>query len=296
MYTYLVDQYLFFDRETELSLLLWGMQLFPVPLIAEAAVREMDMLHTLLQVLTSYFTEQFEHQHLRIPPTVVPRIDADVDSFRTKKWQTMFGHLKVVLQSRGVQRYLLEQPEAFNETVSFLSLFTAMAPHLRARSEHIEYESDAWIRALGVTMDLSRVTVSLGAVYDEGDREAVIRAITEIGLHISYNTRLLSTVLDSDKFYPPTRHDIHILGEEFAVIQQDLDVEWVSIHNPLHWLMAEIMKRLPRITDEDVDINDVKLWMTASNADVDQNTLNVNVQTTLEYPLRSRLHAHDRSA
>jgi E3 ubiquitin-protein ligase UBR1 len=299
MYTYLVDQYLFFDRESDLSLLLWGMQLFPVPAIATAAVRDMDILHTLLQVLTSFFTEQFEHQHLRIPPMVVPRISADVEAFRTKKWHTMFGHLKVMLQSKGVQKILLEQPEAYNEVVSFLSLFTAMSPQIRVTTEHIEYESEAWIRALGVTMDLSRITISLGHVFDRANKEGLIRAITEVGLHISYNSRLLSTVLDAEKFFPPQRQVIFLFGTEFEVILHDASIEWVSIHNPLHWALAEAIKRLPALIQrenrdgsaERTTRKDIMSWVTASNSEVTDALLDSNMQITMENPLRSEFKA-----
>lgn len=293
MYTYLVDQYLFYDREADLSLLLWGMQLFPVPAIATAAVKDMDILHTLLQVLTSYFTEQFEQQHLRIPPAVVPRIDADVEVLRTKKWQTMFGHLKLILQSKGVQELLLDQHEAFNEVISFISLFTGMIPHIRAVEEHVEYESDSWIRALSATIDLSRVTTSLGQVFEKASRSGLIRAITEVGLHISYNCRLLSPVLDSEKFSPPTQHAVSVFGKTFDVISFDIDTEWVSIHNPLHWTLAEAIRRIPLKHDPGSSVSsrrDVIAWVTASSPDVADPLLTFNLQITLESPLRTVAH------
>ena len=76
---------------------------------------------------------------------------------------------------------------------------------------------------------------------------------------------------------------------------QDGDIEWVSIHNPLHWTLAEAIKRLPGMIEREAKEGglvkttrkDIISWATASSSEVTESLLAFNMQITIENPLRS---------
>jgi hypothetical protein len=206
-----------------------------------------------------------------------PRADAESQSFRTKKWQTISGHLKAIMHSKGVQKMMIEHPVMFEEVVAFLQLFVGMAPQVRAVDTHIEYESDSWIRALGVTMDLSRLTAIVGQGWQGAGTNDLLYVLDLLSRRIRDIALLRLTPLDPTRFAPPDMDVSRCLGISHVVIKFDVGYGWVSIHNPLHYLYGELLKHAPRVVDTD------KVRWTVYEDDAAVN----DVLFLVEYPLRS---------
>ncbi len=267
------------------------MQLFPIPSLAEEAVHKQGLLDRLIQILLSYFTEQHDGKRMLLPPRGTIRIDADSQSFRTKKWQTISSHLKAVLHSPGVQRHLRsQQPDGqpasdLVDVVDFLQLFTGMAPQQRAVDTHIEYESDSWVRALGVSMDLSRMTTILGQGWATATKEEILSILDMVSRRIMRVASRWLNETNPTHYKPLMMHDVTTLGVSQRVIRFDVASEWVSIHNPLHYLYGELLRHAPRVVDIGASAgNGLVKWQVGTE---DRATLQ-SVQTVIEFPLRSR--------
>lgn len=246
-------------------MLLWGAQILPIPDVAASTVNRVDFLTKIMQVLISYFTEQHNGQTIVWPPRAVSRVNADVASFRTKKWQVITQHLKTILHAQKVRNQVMANESSFDTVLSFLELFMGMAPQVRVLDEHVEYESDSWIRALGVSMDLSRVTALLGRGAHNLSTDQWTCAIRLAAAHIS-------KIVKSDyPSFPALEYkDVWILGRNRRIIDFDVSSNPISLHNPLHWTLAELLKHA--ILHPDIDIREL---------------LPEDALAIIEYPLRT---------
>ncbi len=173
---------------------------------------------------------------------------------------------------------MIEIPALFDELVAFLSLFVGMAPQLRATGDHVEYESDSWIRALGVSMDLSRMTWIVGQGWATARADELLYALEVVTRRIRDIAWLKESSLDPTKFAPPEFLQVQALGLSHVVIHFEVRYNWISIHNPVHYLYGELLKHASHL----VDTSRVK-W----SAERDDDSATLGVQVIAEYPLRS---------
>lgn len=250
VYHRMVNHYVFRDREPELSLLLWGAQLLPVPDVATSAVKHEDLLTKVMQVLISYFTEQYSlDRRIVFPPREVARVNADVQAFRTKKWQVITQHLKIVLQAQQVGRQVVIDEQRFDTLLAFLELFMGMAGQKRKTELHVEYESDTWIRALGVTMDLSRITSIIGRAFGE-EEVGHDQLVNGVKVVVSRIITAVNTTIG--KYLRPTFKQVKYFGRSLQIIDFSVSHSLVSVHNPLHWTLAELLQSAPQHDEIDL--------------------------------------------
>ena len=256
MFPRLIDLFLFIDRESEHCTATLASKLFGIPAVASHVVQTQDLLTRYLHVLQSFYTNVFPNKRILAPAPghmVVGRVDPESEAFKMKKAAPLFSHLKDLLSSQGVQAQIANTPGQLQPLLSLFAVFTCMNSSVRAAFHHVEYESEAWIKAFQVSGELGRVARAWGDAYQQGQTEHLLSAIATTSGRLSKILRFddMPRTLDPARFQPVEYHLVQFGADErmYAAVRYDLIQQAVSFHNPLHWLLAGMLKQVALLKD-----------------------------------------------
>ncbi|GAA5974704.1 hypothetical protein JCM11641_007232 [Rhodosporidiobolus odoratus] len=258
IYTSLAQTYLLSDREPENSLLFFGVQVFTVPsLTSQLVSASPSFLSSSIALLYSFFTGQLDlgKRCLVLPPIVTPGEKVDLEGAITlrapsvaKRYFQLFSDFSHLISSPAAQKALVSRPELLLEFAQFLSLFSDMDPQHRAAGSHVEFESESWVTAFNVTIQVAKLVRVFGEAYSQAETEELDAAVKTMLPLIS----------------PAAEQQIQLhrvsLGygkgtASFPVVQFSVAFQpsGVSYHHPLAWLWAEIAKYATSYGREDTD-------------------------------------------
>jgi E3 ubiquitin-protein ligase UBR1 len=194
-------------------------------------------------VLRSFYTNQYTHKRILLPPSAhILRVEPDSEAFKMKKASPLFSHLKELLAAPGVQQFIARTPRMIEEVLRLLAIFTEMNPTKRAAENHVEYESEAWIKAFQVSGDLGRVARLWSLSYSCGTRKDLWFTLASISREIYRMATLAAPGLDASKFPAPAWHTVAFGRREWRVLALDVQAAFMSFHHPMHWLLAGCLK------------------------------------------------------
>jgi E3 ubiquitin-protein ligase UBR1 len=311
IYPHLCNSYLLTDREPENSLIFLSVQIFTVPSICSILVSPpYDFLSTLLDILYAFFTEQtdpprpppldnsneeeetsrlsslasgtLKPRRLILPPNRTVRwIDPESGpAFKQKRYFQLFSDLNHLITSPQVQKFIVSSTSLLEQLSRFLSLFEGMNPVVRAVGSHVEYESDSWVSAFNVTIQLSKLCRTFGQSFNN-------EACTSLELVKSLSS-LIKVMSNhrSDSSY----HRIELGGQSYSSIEFNVAKGKNSFHHPLTWLWAEIAKNV-KLLDQQILKDELGLQgglselikSTAADEDGESRFLSI-----MEQPLRGK--------
>lgn len=235
VYPRIAETYLLVDREPDLSIIYLGVQVFTVPSIASILVEQHDFLSKMIALLYAFFTEQTDLERrprLAIPPDPnIRTIKPDSQPFRQRRYLQVFSDLNHLFQSPGAKRHVCTSQQTLERFTAFLSLFTGMNPTQRATTAHIEYESDVWVTAFNVTIQLAKLCRAYGEAYRHAQTIELVPALE----------RLLIP-MGAHRQHP--WHALSFNGRSYDVVDFRPEAGVNSFHHPLAWLFAEMCKNV----------------------------------------------------
>jgi E3 ubiquitin-protein ligase UBR1 len=282
VYHRVIDAYLLVDREAETSIKYFALQLFTVPSAAAHIVRNFHLVNRLLAIITAFFTNQIEEKHIIYPPNLNVIVDVDTFPFRSKRFMPVFSDLRYLCHNEPVQTMIAHNRDFITHLCKACQLFMCVNPHKRAATNHVEYETDAWISVFNVTLSLSRVIKVYGEAYARASTANLVAAISSVIHHILLTCTLTEQRLDRTKFFPIRFHEVIFGDNTYRIIDFDVLDSWVSFHHSLHWLLAELFKNVSLLTEEklnELGIISVKDIFTKSASEQ-------AILTIIDFPLR----------
>ncbi|KAG0262024.1 hypothetical protein DFQ27_002579 [Actinomortierella ambigua] len=144
-YNKIARAFLEVDREPELSIILFSVQLFTVPTIAEMLAREHNFMSILCQILINFFVG---------PNYTGGPIDCTTAPFENRRYFHIFHDLRYILSNEAVRQIIASRPTHQAQMIETLHLFQGMHPNTRCSTDHIEFESNTWVNAFNVTLQL----------------------------------------------------------------------------------------------------------------------------------------------
>lgn len=209
-------------------------------------------------------------------------VDVDTSPFKSKRFMPVFSDLRYLCHNDPVQNMIAHNREFIVQLAKTCQLFMCVNPNKRAATNHVEYETDAWISVFNVTLSLSRVIKVYGEAYSRASTADLISAISTVMHHILMVCTLAEDRLDHDKFSQISFHEITFGDTAYRIIDFDVLEGWISFHHSLHWLLAELFKHVHLLTEERVlevgmsSVRDVMLRHVSEQA----------VLTIVDFPLR----------
>ena len=219
-YRELTESFLFSDRDPDQSIILFSVQIFTVPSIAEILVKEHHFLTTLLAVCYTYYSERKigKPEDVNINAIILN----DVYHFRSRRHYHIINDLRYLLCTLAVQKNIPSMPSTICQFIDWITLFQGQNPQERKTGKHVEFESDNWISAFNVTMQIAKHVQMFARTFENADYKQLEFAIEECC------NRLTSWA----------NADYAILRPKFEPLEGVGLSDIISFHHPLHWLLV----------------------------------------------------------
>ncbi|KAG0230794.1 hypothetical protein B0O80DRAFT_469463 [Mortierella sp. GBAus27b] len=137
--------FLVVDREPELSIILFSVQLFTVPTIAEMLARDHNFICILCQILMSFFQG---------PNYTGGPINCNLPPFENRRYFHIFHDFRYILANDAVKQIVSKHTAYQTQMIECLNMFQGMHPNTRYSGEHVEFEANTWVNAFNVTLQL----------------------------------------------------------------------------------------------------------------------------------------------
>ncbi|KAG0300770.1 hypothetical protein BGZ98_008913, partial [Dissophora globulifera] len=283
-YLKIARAFLVVDREPELSIILFSVQLFTVPTIAEMLAREQNFIYILCQILISFFQG---------PNYNGGPINCNLPPFENRRYFHIFHDFRYILTNDAVKQIVANRPAYQTQMIECLNMFQGMHPNTRYSVDHIEFEANTWVNAFNVTLQLykccrqfsdcftSSPTVltqvlarTVKKIYEWCDKHEEESAVNEDAqpFQPSAQSTQPSTTQDaalmdapghtgalatpvSSAHNPATpalarRTVVHTITmpttppSTYEVIEYKVSAQPVAFHHPLHWFLADLLENV----------------------------------------------------
>lgn len=262
-YARLAESFLFRDREPENAIILFSVQLLTVPSVASLLVNEYYFFGLICSTLAAFFMT--EHIYYLTPgerPELPTRLNCESRAFRTRRYFNAFHDLRYILNVNLLKPVIAQNPVYLRQFLDLIMLFQAMNPQICQKDTHVEYESEVWVNAFNVTLQIAKCcrcfsdcynTLPISTREDQiQSAQTLIRALARV-LHAidtwgwglqekvpgENNKQVKPVPATSDcKYHTVTLPHVG----EIRVIEYDVASDPVSFHHPLHWLLAGILE------------------------------------------------------
>jgi E3 ubiquitin-protein ligase UBR1 len=297
-YEHLADGFLRKDREAEQNIMFFSVQLFTVPTIATLLVRDYNLLSTILSILRNFFTSNSTLRGSAGTAVTLPKgdlnsLNCDSDAFKNRRYFHIFYDLKYILSTDGVRQIASKFQNYVPEILNLMSVFQGMDSSVRALDVHVEYESDTWVNAFNLSLQLAKnlKLMADGIAQEPQDVPRLLSAIEHGILRIADIAKAQHPRLEF--------HGSRVLPDEnvdYPTIQYDVASARVSFHHPLHWFVAHLFGKMTHVKEPENGALPGQCLHDAIMANIPGESLQINGQTMtkrvfvltslLEYPLR----------
>ena len=155
LYTALAELFLIADREPDHSIVNLSLQLLTTPSITEEIVVRGNFLTKVMAILYTFLTTRQVGEPADVNPNA--RLAFETGSVTNRQVDHFFVDLRYLLQSEYVQRHIRTERQYLPQFLDFVKLSQGICPNVRAVSEHVEYETDAWISASLMMREINRL-------------------------------------------------------------------------------------------------------------------------------------------
>jgi len=284
VYHRLIDSYLLTDREAETSIKFFALQVFTVPSIAAHCVRQHAIVQRILNMIASFFTNQISNKRIDYPPDMARDVDVDSMPFKSKRFMPIFSDLRYICTSEPVQKLLVSNAQFIQQFGRVCQMFVGINASKRAVTNHVEYETDAWISVFNVTLSLSRVVKVFGEAYSHATTKDLLGAIFSVIHQTLMVCSMMDSRLDKDRYEPIKFHAVEFGGNSYKIIDFSVLSGWVSFHHALHWLLAELFRHADLLTHDKLAAVDATTMRDVIIRQVDEKSY----LTVIDFPLRGK--------
>lgn len=289
---------MFKDREPEHSIILFSVQLFPVPTVAALLVNQYNFIAVLCRILHSFFT--LDSVAISTPQPAAARINCDSNAFRNRRYFQMFHDLRYIIHTEVARQSIARHPKYLSQYLDLISLFQGMNPQTRQTNTHVEYELETWVNAFNVTLQFAKSCRQFSECF-QGSAKVIGLAIRRVLKKLSDWADKREEdlgVITGDEPLPRAQQYrlVHTLtAGSFNIIEYEVASQPVSFHHPLHWFLAELLEKTQWLEDGlllEAGYGSFRELMMGSDSGPDHSpdfsagNKREMIVTLLEYPLR----------
>lgn len=258
LYTALSELYLIADREPDHSIINLSLQMLTTPTITAEVVQRGNFLTNLMAILYTFLTTRQVSRPALVNREATLAFDgASVTNPLTNRRMFHFFHdLKYLLASAYVQKLVRDEPRYAMQFLDLVRLHQGICPNVRAISEHVEFEADAWVSAAMITREINRLVRQFADAFKlPGHRfdDTLFRVIKTTSKYATVasmgwetyratQTEMKSPttfkraggyVIDSDRWGEPNT---------YKVIRFSVDKDPISFHHALHYTLSWLIE------------------------------------------------------
>ena len=256
VYTALAQLYLIADREPDHSIINLSLQMLTTPSISCEIVERGNFLTNLIAILYTFLTTR----QVGYPSAVDPRatLAFEQGAVTNRRMYHFFMDMKYLLGSEFVQQSIREEERYLLQFLDLVKLHQGICPNVRAVTEHIEFESEAWISASLITREINKLCRHFAESFfwkQDQDPTYIRRAIRAAARVVIINSlgaerrRFDQTELkEATKFktLPVLEFDAEpstFEGPSYRIVDYVIAREPMSFHHALHYTLSWLIDR-----------------------------------------------------
>jgi E3 ubiquitin-protein ligase UBR1 len=256
-YVYLIDTFLNSDRAPETSVVRLTVQLLTTPTVSAYLAERHQFFNTLMILLRWHFLPDMpaDGDNER---SIDAHINCNSPAFTNRRFTQIFESMRYMLGSPISREVIGRDSRALMGYLELLNLFQGMNPQTRAIDRHVEYESEAWMNAFQVTMLMARCVQPMAQCYAR-DAATLAGSLRRVLRHISVwgseeaDSEMETAMNDEHRRQAqgtPEMHSVKLAGQTYQVVKYVVSRQSISFHNPMHWLLAEMLRFVDLLDDE----------------------------------------------
>lgn len=257
LYPTLAQLYLIADREPDHSIINMSLQMLTTPSITAEVVRRANFFTNLMAILYTFLTTRQVSYPRQVHSEATLAFDSTslTNPLTNRRMYHFFADMRYLLGCDYVQEQLRIAPRYTLQFLDLIKLHQGICPNIRAISEHVEYEPDAWISAALVTREINKLSRQFAEAFrldrkPEGSLQRTISTAASYAIYSSmgwerhrYSQTEMKAATD---FTPPIQFefDTDRWGNKnsYNVVRFAVDKQPISFHHALHytlsWLIA----------------------------------------------------------
>ncbi|KAJ3155333.1 hypothetical protein HDU86_004424 [Geranomyces michiganensis] len=274
-YLQIITNFLLHDREPELSVVTFSVQLFTVPSIGNYLATKTNLLLTMFSVMKAFYLsevlpEKFPLKNFSIATqnaqdwvcSRYPKLTCDSEAAKSKRYWQLFQEFRYVLMAHqhvgGPESAFAESKGTLDAFLDLLRVWQAMHPQTRYTRQHIEYEQDNWIQAFNLSLQLGKLLAMVAKCLQSKSKSGDLchEAIKTIAVldqwSMAEEKEEVEKVLQQQGHAAgvgvnmnqrvPSEDGFHtvefIEGKPLRVPFFNVASQAVSFHHPLQWFLA----------------------------------------------------------
>lgn len=283
----MANEYIFNDREVDLSILNFSVQLYTPPSISDFIVDNTCIISSIFNLLKSMYladnqpetdvnSEFFNLVQISSKGMEVfyPKLSCEGGSVQNRRLIRFFfdiRYLALAYRMKNTSKYLLKaalpsRPISDQEKFFDLCLvWQGMNPQTRVMFQHIEFEQKNWINAFNLSIHIQELLVPvahsfcpsasithspnlLNAISLTKDSLLNWTLIEHANQTKSFRESLLARGPSCKEMHQDGFHCLEIIdGKAVRIPDFRIDLQEVSFHHPLHWFYSHILSYIPKV-------------------------------------------------
>lgn len=241
LYPLIAEMYVLVDREPECSIVnSLSTQLFTTPSVA-TDISKYKYFSMHMAGLYTFFTKfRIGTVNCVDLNTTIPEYSS---ALKNRRFGQLFHDFEYILNRNTEKSLVTGNTNRIKQLCDFLMLFQGVLPLVREKNNHVEFESDLWIRYFNCMPSVLQLANTIaGGIYqcNPEQTENAIRAVSSYIYSWVTNTKSTSTEISND---PPKFKVLPFLGTPQCV-SVDFTVEdgKVSLHHPIHVFLSYLIQ------------------------------------------------------
>ncbi|KAJ3020715.1 hypothetical protein HKX48_000314 [Thoreauomyces humboldtii] len=277
-YLPIITNYLLHDREPELSIINFSVQLFTVPTIGHYIATHTDLLPTIFHVMKAFYLSEVLPERFPLKNFLraahnaevwslprYPKLTCDSDAARSRRYWHFFQDARYVLAAqrlvKGGASVLRAHDATLDTFLDLLRVWQAMHPQTRYTRSHIEYEQEHWVQAFNLGLQLGRMVQMVADCLSRKDEKGdlCVEAIKTVRVldawcRAEVHDEVARVLMQQGQAAGlgvnmnqrvPSEDGLHtveyITGKPLRVPFYNVASQPVSFHHPLQWFLAYLI-------------------------------------------------------
>lgn len=260
LYPQIAELYVLSDREPECSIITGlSTQLFTTPSIATDLMRY-DYMTRFLAALYTFFTRGEFGSPRMVDPSGFIDLESNNKIIGNRRFGQIFHDLEYTLNRNTDHELVATNTDIFKQVAEFILLFQGVLPLKREVHSHVEYESETWIYLFNTLPYVLQLAQNIAVNLEASGPSPVAADVAD--MVVKWAQGLYASRFQSPEVPEPSKYRVEFFdvtrrygGREITasnVIQYRTDSLPVSLHHPLHALLAWIVEYSKPKTVEDL--------------------------------------------
>ncbi|EPY53009.1 N-end-recognizing protein [Schizosaccharomyces cryophilus OY26] len=232
-YKHLASAFVLADREPDRSVMFLSVQFFTTPSIAEAVVKDYDLLTDINSAAVSLLVQPSAGE-----TEGVQKIKLNDQVLKSRRTFNLFHDLKYLLQVPQVKNLVTKDSRYIHQWIDLLRVFQGNSPQKRATHSHVQWDVTR-LKNIFLMHRLSELSEQVASCYETASSNDLLQAVQVLVIAITQPKDDVSDPREPLECVPDDPSDS--FNSRFPLKPFSVSVDPISLNHPLHWALATVL-------------------------------------------------------